>query len=47
MLDFAKFLVNSGQETIRKIQFDPYCPFKVFIKFYQRLVLLLQMRLRN
>ena len=36
MLKFAMFLANSDQTAI---WFDPYCPYKVFIKFHQRLVL--------
>ena len=31
MLNFAMFLANSDQEIIWTIQFDPYCPYKVFI----------------
>ena len=36
MLKFAMFLENSDQKTKR---FDPYCPYKVFIKFHQGLIL--------
>ena len=36
MLNFAMLLANSNQETI---QFDSYCPHKVFITFHQRLML--------
>ena len=43
MLNFAMFLANSDQEIIRTIRFDPYCPYKVFIKFH----FLFQMDLRN
>ena len=32
------FLANSDQETIQTIQSDPYCPYKIFIKFHQRLI---------
>ena len=39
MLNFAMFLANSNQETIRTIRFDPYCLHKVFITFHQRLTL--------
>ena len=42
MLNFAMFLAISKQETIRTvraIQFDPYCPHKVFITFHQKLML--------
>ena len=39
MLNFAMFLANSNQETIRTTWFDPYCPHNVFITFHQRLML--------
>ena len=39
MLNFTMFLANSDQETIWTIRFDPYCPYKIFIKFHQRLIL--------
>ena len=39
MSSFAMFLANSDQETTLTIDCDPYCPYKVFIKFYERLIL--------
>ena len=39
VFNFAMFLGNSNQETIRTIWFGPYCPHKVFITFRQRLML--------
>ena len=38
MFNFMMFLANSDQETIQTIQSDPYCPYKIFIKFHQRLI---------
>ena len=39
MLNFTMFLANSDKETVRTIRFDPYCQYKIFIKFHQRLIL--------
>ena len=39
MLSFTMFLANSDQEAIWTIRFDPYCPYKIFIKFRQKLIL--------
>ena len=39
MLNFAMFLANSDKQKIWTIRFDPYCPYKVLIKFHQRLTL--------
>ena len=38
-MNFTMFLANSDQETIQTIQFGPYCPYEIFIKFQQRLIL--------
>ena len=39
MLNFTMFLANSDQETIRTIRFEPYCLYKILVKFPQRLIL--------
>ena len=39
MLNFSMLLTNSDQETIRTIRLDPYCPYNVFIRVHQRLIL--------
>ena len=36
MLNFTMFLANSDQEAIWTIWCDPYCPYKIFIKFRQK-----------
>ena len=40
MLNFAMFLANSNQQTLRTIRFDSYCLHKVFITFHRRFMLL-------
>ena len=40
MLNITMFLANSDQEVIWTIwNIDPYCPYKIFIKFRQKLTL--------
>ena len=38
-INFEMFLANSNQETIQTIQFDSYCPHKVFVIVHQGLIL--------
>ena len=39
MLNFTIFLATYVQEAIGTKQFDPYCQYKIFIKFGQKLIL--------
>ena len=39
MLNFTIFPATSVQEAIGAIRFDPYCQYKIFIKFGQKLIL--------
>ena len=39
MLNFTIFLATSVQEALGTKRFDPYCQYKIFIKFSQKLIL--------